>query len=94
MRHELLPLIADISRRDPVPILVRTADLLPHLQKWNSDGQLPAVPAGAGSGSGARATDANGLPPTSRSLAHHRRVAPWRIINRYCPGESTCRKEK
>lgn len=28
VRHELLPLIADISRRDPVPILVRTADVL------------------------------------------------------------------
>ena len=28
VRHELLPLITDISRRDPVPILVRTADVL------------------------------------------------------------------
>lgn len=28
VRHELLPLIADISRRDPVPVLVRNADLL------------------------------------------------------------------
>lgn len=28
VRHELLPLIADISRRDPVPILARTADVL------------------------------------------------------------------
>lgn len=28
IRHELLPLLADISRRDPVPILARTADLL------------------------------------------------------------------
>ena len=27
IRHELLPLIADISRRDPVPILLRTADV-------------------------------------------------------------------
>lgn len=26
IRHELLPLMADISRRDPVPLLVRTAD--------------------------------------------------------------------
>lgn len=28
VRHELIPLLADISRRDPVPILVRTADVL------------------------------------------------------------------
>lgn len=28
VRHELVPLIADISRRDPVPVLVRNADLL------------------------------------------------------------------
>lgn len=28
VRHELLPLVADISRRDPVPVLVRNADLL------------------------------------------------------------------
>lgn len=28
VRHELLPLIADISHRDPVPVLVRNADLL------------------------------------------------------------------
>lgn len=28
VRHELLPLLADISRRDPVPILVRQAQLL------------------------------------------------------------------
>ncbi len=28
VRHELLPLLADISRRDPVPILVRQAELL------------------------------------------------------------------
>jgi len=28
VRHELLPLIADISGRDPVPILLRTSDLL------------------------------------------------------------------
>ena len=27
VRHELLPLLADISDRDPVPLLVRTADL-------------------------------------------------------------------
>jgi tRNA(Ile)-lysidine synthase len=26
LRHELLPLMADISRRDPVPLLVRSAD--------------------------------------------------------------------
>jgi tRNA(Ile)-lysidine synthase len=26
LRHELLPLIADISRRDPVPLLLRSAD--------------------------------------------------------------------
>lgn len=26
VRHELLPLVADISERDPVPLLVRTAD--------------------------------------------------------------------
>ena len=28
VRHEVLPLLADISRRDPVPVLVRQADLL------------------------------------------------------------------
>lgn len=28
VRNELVPLIADISRRDPVPVLVRNADLL------------------------------------------------------------------
>ena len=28
VRHELLPLLAEMSRRDPVPILTRTADLL------------------------------------------------------------------
>ena len=28
VRNEVLPLLAEISRRDPVPILVRTADLL------------------------------------------------------------------
>lgn len=28
VRHELLPLIADISQRDPVPILTRSADVL------------------------------------------------------------------
>ncbi|NBU39008.1 MAG: tRNA lysidine(34) synthetase TilS, partial [Actinobacteria bacterium] len=28
VRHELLPVVADISRRDPVPILVRTSDVL------------------------------------------------------------------
>ena len=28
VRNELLPLIADISRRDPVPILVRTSDVM------------------------------------------------------------------
>jgi len=28
VRHELLPLLAEISRRDPVPILARTSDLL------------------------------------------------------------------
>ena len=28
VRHELVALLADISRRDPVPILVRTADVL------------------------------------------------------------------
>ena len=28
VRHELLPLVADISGRDPVPLLVRSADLL------------------------------------------------------------------
>jgi tRNA(Ile)-lysidine synthase len=28
VRHELLPLLADISGRDPVPVLTRTADLL------------------------------------------------------------------
>ena len=27
VRHELLPLLADLSRRDPVPVLVRQADL-------------------------------------------------------------------
>ncbi|MBI4883803.1 MAG: tRNA lysidine(34) synthetase TilS [Actinobacteria bacterium] len=27
VRHELLPLIADMSRRDPVPVLVRQADI-------------------------------------------------------------------
>lgn len=27
LRHELLPLMADIGRRDPVPLLVRTADV-------------------------------------------------------------------
>jgi tRNA(Ile)-lysidine synthase len=34
VRHELLPLLADLSRRDPVPILARQADLL------RSDGEL------------------------------------------------------
>ncbi|MDP9072867.1 MAG: TilS substrate-binding domain-containing protein, partial [Actinomycetota bacterium] len=28
IRHELLPLVADIAARDPVPVLVRQADLL------------------------------------------------------------------
>ena len=28
VRHELLPLLADLGRRDPVPVLVRQADLL------------------------------------------------------------------
>lgn len=28
VRHELVPLLASVSRRDPVPILVRTADVL------------------------------------------------------------------
>lgn len=28
VRHELLPLLTSVSRRDPVPILVRTADVL------------------------------------------------------------------
>jgi tRNA(Ile)-lysidine synthase len=28
VRHELLPLIADISNRDPVPVLTRTSDVL------------------------------------------------------------------
>ncbi|MEY4162975.1 MAG: tRNA(Ile)-lysidine synthase, partial [Actinomycetota bacterium] len=28
VRHELIPLLASVSRRDPVPVLVRTADVL------------------------------------------------------------------
>lgn len=28
VRHELLPLVADVSRRDPVPILARAADVM------------------------------------------------------------------
>ena len=28
VRHELIPLLASVSRRDPVPLLVRTADVL------------------------------------------------------------------
>ena len=37
VRHELLPLVADIAGRDPVPVLTRQADLLGELDTWLTD---------------------------------------------------------
>lgn len=62
VRHELLPLLADISRRDPVPLLVRNADLL------RDDDDLLEELAAALDATDARALAAAPLPLARRAV--------------------------
>lgn len=58
VRHELLPLLADISGRDPIPLLVRTAD---HARAVTADLELQAA--------GIDPTDTRALRAQPRSVA-------------------------
>jgi tRNA(Ile)-lysidine synthase len=62
VRHELLPLLADIAERDPVPLLTRTADLL------RDDDRLLDALAGAVDPRDAEALTAAALPLARRAV--------------------------
>jgi tRNA(Ile)-lysidine synthase len=76
VRHELLPLIADISRRDPVPILVRTSDVL-----RDDDALLDELAAGIDP------TDAIALSTAPVPLAR-RAIRAW-LSHPYPPDQAT-----
>lgn len=73
IRHELLPLITDISERDPVPVLTRTADVL------RSDDELLETLAAA-----LDPTDADVLRDAHPALAH-RALRTWLTKGGYPP---------
>jgi tRNA(Ile)-lysidine synthase len=73
VRHELLPLMATIAERDPVPLLPRTADLL------RDDDRLLAEPAGA-----LDPTDARALAAAPPALAR-RAIRRWLLADGYPP---------
>jgi tRNA(Ile)-lysidine synthase len=62
VRHELLPLLADIGRRDPVPVLVRQADLFASVDGWLAEQAAALDPADA------RALAASPLPVARAAL--------------------------
>jgi tRNA(Ile)-lysidine synthase len=73
VRHELLPLIADIGERDPVPLLGRTADLL-----RDDDGLLDALAVDLDP------TDARALAAAPLPLAR-RAVRRWLVLDGHPP---------
>lgn len=77
VRHELLPLLADIAARDPVPLLTRTADLL------RDDDRLLDELAAALDPRDARALAAAPLPLARRA------VRRWLTSDGYPPDAAT-----
>jgi len=88
VRHELIPLLADISRRDPVPILARQADVLAAEAALLDDCAAHLDPTDARALAAAtevlarrairrwlRAADAEGHPPSAAEVARVLRVA-------------------
>jgi tRNA(Ile)-lysidine synthase len=73
VRHELLPLIAEIAERDPVPLLTRTADLL-----RDDDRLLDEL------GGELDPTDARALSAAPPALAR-RAVRRWLLVDGYAP---------
>jgi tRNA(Ile)-lysidine synthase len=73
VRHELLPLIADISGRDPVPVLTRTADVA-----RSDDDMLEHLSATLDP------TDADALRDAHPALAH-RALRTWLTDGGYPP---------
>ena len=73
VRHELLPLIAEIAERDPVPRLTRTADLL-----RDDDRLLDEL------GGELDPTDARALSAAPPALAR-RAVRRWLLVDGYAP---------
>ena len=73
VRHELLPLLAEISGRDPVPVLTRTADVL------RDDADLLDELASA-----LDPTDADGLLDAHPALAR-RALRRWLSVDGYPP---------
>ena len=76
VRHELLPLMSDISQRDPMPLLARTADVL------RADNDLLDVLARE-----IDPTDAKALAAAPRPLAH-RAIRQW-LSDPYPPDLAT-----
>jgi tRNA(Ile)-lysidine synthase len=73
VRHDLLPLLADIATRDPVPLLTRTADLLRDDDRLLADLAAEIDP-----------TDARGLAAAPVPLAR-RAIRRWLASDGYPP---------
>ena len=78
VRHEVLPLLGDIARRDVVPLLVRTADAAPRRRR----AARPTSPAALDP------TDARALAAADPALAR-RALRAWLTADGYPPDLAT-----